>query len=98
MYIYIYIYTYMYIYIYIYKYIYIYTCVLGQCGSIEDELIVTGSRDLADSLRIIASVAFRPLGKKESIQEVYKEMIVLSSPLQRLLCTIQTQLSRQKYV
>ena len=71
-----------------------FSCVLGQCMAIEEELLVSGSRDLADSIRITATVTLRPLTRKETIQGLYKEMLVLAAPVQRLLRTVQTHLSR----
>lgn len=71
-------------------------CVLGQCLTIEDELLVVASRDLADSLRITATVALRPLTRKDNLQGQYKEMLGLAAPMQRLLRSVQTFLSRMQ--
>lgn len=69
-------------------------CVLGLCKGIESEIVTTGTRDLADSLRITATVSLRPLARRETLDVLYKEMLGLGAPLQRLLRTIQTHLSR----
>jgi hypothetical protein len=69
-------------------------CVLGLCKGIESEIVVTGTRDLADSLRITATVSLRPLARRETQDALYKEMLGLGAPLQRLLRTVQTHLSR----
>ena len=71
-------------------------CVLGQCRAIEGELQVMGTRDLADSLRISATVSLRPLNRKVTQEGIYREMLGLSAPLQRLLRTLQTYLSRMQ--
>jgi hypothetical protein len=69
-------------------------CVLGLCKGIESEIVVTAARDLADSLRITATVSLRPLARRETQDVLYKEMLGLGAPLQRLLRTVQTHLSR----
>ena len=71
-------------------------CVLGQCRAIEGELQVMGTRDLADCLRISATVSLRPLSRKVTQEGIYREMLGLSAPLQRLLRTLQTYLSRMQ--
>lgn len=71
-------------------------CVLGLCRSIESEIVVVGARDLADSLRITATVSLRPLARRETQDVLYKEMLGLGAPLQRLLRTVQTHLSRMQ--
>lgn len=73
-----------------------FSCVLGQCLTIEEELLVVASRDLADSLRITATVALKPLTRKDNSQSLYKEMLGLSAPVQRLLRSVQTHLSRMQ--
>lgn len=69
-------------------------CVLGLCKGIESEIVVAGTRDLADSLRITATVSLRPLARRETQDVLYKELMGLGAPLQRLLRTVQTHLSR----
>ena len=73
-----------------------FSCVLGQCSTIEEELLEVGSRDLADSLRITATVALKPLTRKDNLQSQYKEMLGLAAPVQRLLRSVQTHLSRMQ--
>ena len=71
-------------------------CVLGQCRAIEGELQVMGTRDLADCLRISATVSLKPLSRKVTQEVIYREMLGLSAPIQRLLRTLQTYLSRMQ--
>ena len=71
-------------------------CVLGISGAIEDELTVVASRDLADSLRITATVSMRPVSRKVTRDGLYKELLGLGAPLQRLLRSVQIYLSRQQ--
>lgn len=71
-------------------------CVLGQCRAIEGELQVMGTRDLADCLRISATVSLKPLSRKVTQDGIYREMLGLSTPIQRLLRTLQTYLSRMQ--
>lgn len=37
----------------------VFSCVVGMCNSIENQLLVGGARDLADSLRISATISLR---------------------------------------
>jgi hypothetical protein len=71
-------------------------CVLGISHAIEDELTVVASRDLADSLRITATVSMRPVSRKVTRDGLYKELLSLAAPLQRLLRSVQIHLSRQQ--
>jgi hypothetical protein len=70
-----------------------YNTILGLSRSVEKELQPM-VRDLADSLRITFTVTERPLKRKETLLQVFKEVVQVAGPLQRLLRGVQTHVSR----
>jgi hypothetical protein len=70
-----------------------YQCLLRYCGCIEKELLSV-ARDLADAVRVAVTVGDRPLKKKETRQHVFKELVQVAGPIQRLIHRVQTHVAR----